>query len=65
MTMRVGDIGFSSPFRYTILIWAILLGFLVFGDVPDLMTLIGSTIIVLTGLYAFYRERKLIEAGQN
>ena len=65
MTMRVGDIGFSSPFRYTILIWAILLGFLVFGDVPDLPTLIGSAIIVLTGLYAFYRERQLArtEAG--
>jgi drug/metabolite transporter (DMT)-like permease len=59
MTMRVGDIGFISPFRYTVLIWAIILGFAVFGDIPDSLTLIGSTIVVLTGLYAFYRERKL------
>ena len=61
MTMRVGDIGFVSPFRYTILIWAIVLGFLVFGDIPDFLTLVGSSIVVLTGLYAFYRERRLIK----
>ena len=61
MTMRVGDIGFISPFRYTILIWAIVLGFLVFDDIPDPLTVIGSTIVVLTGLYAFYRERRLIK----
>ena len=65
MTMRVGDIGFSSPFRYTILIWAIILGLLVFGDVPDLFTLIGSTIVVVTGLYAFYRERQLTRTGHQ
>ena len=62
MTMRVGDIGFISPFRYTILIWAILLGIVVFGDIPDAMTLLGSTIVVLTGLYTFYRERRLAAA---
>jgi len=59
MTMRVGEIGFISPFRYTILIWAILLGIVVFGDIPDLLTIIGSVIVVLTGLYTFYRERLL------
>ncbi len=64
MTMRVGDISFISPFRYTVLIWAIILGFVVFGDVPDLLTLAGSGIVVLTGLYAFHRERgqKVAEA---
>ena len=62
MTMRVGDIGFISPFRYTILIWAILLGIVVFGDIPDAMTLLGSAIVVLTGLYTFYRERRLAAA---
>ena len=59
MTMRVGEIGFISPFRYTILIWAMILGFVVFGDVPDGLTLLGSAIVVLTGIYAFHRERKL------
>ena len=59
VTMRVGEIGFISPFRYTILIWAILLGIIVFGDIPDLLTIIGSVIVVLTGIYTFYRERSL------
>jgi|TARA_R110002124_G_scaffold51649_1_gene149130 drug/metabolite transporter (DMT)-like permease len=59
MAMRVGDISFTSPFRYTILIWAILLGFFVFGDIPDQWTILGSIIIVGSGVYTFYRERNL------
>lgn len=57
MAMRVGDISFSSPFRYTILLWAIILGFVVFGDIPDQWTILGSLIIVGSGVYTFYRER--------
>ncbi len=59
MTMRVGDIGFVSPFRYTVLLWAILLGIVVFGEVPDAPTLLGSLIVVGTGLYTLHRERRL------
>ena len=59
MAMRHGEIGFISPFRYTILIWAILMGFFVFGDIPNAMTLVGSAIVVATGVYTFYRERLL------
>jgi len=57
LAMRTGEISFISPFRYTILIWAVVLGFVVFGDVPDNWTLIGSAIVVGMGVYAFYRER--------
>ena len=46
-----------APFRYSALLWAMLLGYLVFGDVPDAMMVLGASIIVLSGLYAFYRER--------
>ncbi len=59
MTMRVGEIGFVSPFRYTNLIWAILIGIFVFGDIPDFWTLTGSSIVIGMGLYTFHRERKL------
>ena len=59
MTMRVGDISFASPFRYTNLIWAIVIGFVVFGDTLDIGTLMGGTIIVIMGIYTFYRERQL------
>jgi drug/metabolite transporter (DMT)-like permease len=58
MTMRIGDMGFVSPFRYTILIWALILGAVVFGEIPDEMTLAGAAIIAGTGLYTFYRERQ-------
>lgn len=65
MAMRVGDISFSSPFRYTILIWAIILGFVVFGDIPDSWTIIGSLIIVGSGVYTFYRERHVYAKDQK
>lgn len=57
MALRSGDISAIAPFRYTALLWALLLGYLVFGDVPDSMMVLGAAIIVLSGLYAFYRER--------
>jgi len=57
MAMRHGEIGFVAPFRYTILVWAILLGFLVFGDIPDTWTIVGSSIVIGMGIYTFYRER--------
>jgi drug/metabolite transporter (DMT)-like permease len=55
--LRTGDISAVAPFRYSALLWAMLLGYLVFGDVPDAMMVLGASIIVLSGLYAFYRER--------
>jgi drug/metabolite transporter (DMT)-like permease len=59
MTMRIGEIGFVQPFRYTLLVWAILLGIVMFDEWPDLWMLVGSTIVVATGLFTFYRERAL------
>jgi drug/metabolite transporter (DMT)-like permease len=56
--LRSGDISAVAPFRYTALLWALVLGYLVFGDVPDRMMIAGASIIVLSGLYAFYREHK-------
>ncbi len=58
MTMRVGDIAFVSPFRYTVLIWAALLGYLVFDEVPDNYMLMGGLVIALAGVYSFYRESR-------
>lgn len=57
MAMRVGQISFVSPFRYTSLIWAIALGIIVFSDIPDVWTLTGSAIIIVMGIYTFHRER--------
>jgi drug/metabolite transporter (DMT)-like permease len=65
MVMRVGEISFVSPFRYTGLIWAILLGWLVFGDWPDALTLLGAFIVVATGLFTVIRERRQAQAARK
>ena len=59
MTMRVGEMSFIAPFRYTILIWALLLGIFVFGEIPDTLAFVGAAIVVSAGLYTFFRERRL------
>jgi len=61
--MRIGEVAFVSPFRYTVLIWAIILGIIVFGDIPDGWTLVGAAIVVATGIYTFYRERRVMRAA--
>ena len=58
MSTRVGDVSYIAPFRYTALLWAVLLGYLLFGDVPDTAMIIGAAIIVGSGLYTIYRERR-------
>ncbi|MFU8778351.1 MAG: DMT family transporter [Roseovarius sp.] len=59
MVMRVGEISFVAPFRYTSLIWALLLGWLVFGDWPQTLTLVGAAIVVASGLFTLYREAQI------
>lgn len=68
MAMRVGDVAIVAPFRYSALIWAILIGWLVFGEIPKGLTLLGATIVVATGLYTYLREYQLqrrIAASQS
>ncbi|MGO4855570.1 DMT family transporter [Phaeovulum sp. W22_SRMD_FR3] len=61
--MRVGDVGVVAPFRYTSLLFALVLGWLIFGSFPDALTLVGAGLVVATGIYTFFRERRL--ARQN
>lgn len=55
--MRSGEISVVAPFRYTRLVFAMVLGVLVFGERPDLWTLIGSGVIVGSGLFTVLRAR--------
>lgn len=48
-----------APFTYVQLLWVSILGYLVFGDVPDAPTLIGAAVIAASGLYVFHRERRV------
>jgi drug/metabolite transporter (DMT)-like permease len=58
-SMRVGEIGFVQPFRYSLLVWAMLLGIVMFGEWPDGWMLVGSATVVATGLFTLYRERRV------
>ncbi|NIZ63028.1 EamA family transporter [Sedimentitalea sp. CY04] len=56
--MRAGEISVVAPFRYTRLVFAMVLGVLVFGERPDLLTLLGSAVIIGSGLFTVLRERR-------
>jgi len=57
IAMRTGDIPVVAPFRYTAVVLALVLGFVVWGHVPDLVSLAGIALIVIAGLYLLLNER--------
>jgi len=57
--LRLGDAALVTPFRYTALVWAALLGFLIWGHIPDSYTVAGAIIIVGAGIYLVLREAQL------
>ncbi len=52
-----------QPFSYALFVFAVVVGYLMFGDVPDRYTMTGSVLIIASGLYAWYRERVLAQAA--
>lgn len=61
-SFRLGEVALVAPFKYTSLVWAVLLGLLVWGDLPDAWTWIGSTLVVGSGLYIWHRELTLAKS---
>jgi drug/metabolite transporter (DMT)-like permease len=57
--MRASDVSFTAPFRYTGLVWALVIGYAVFDEFPGWITLAGAAVVVSTGIFTLYRERKL------
>ena len=57
--MRIGEISFVTPFRYSRLLFAMVVGITVFQERPDMLTYVGATIIVASGIYTVWRERKV------
>ncbi len=57
--MRVGEVAVVTPFRYTRLLFALALGFAVFGERPDAYTLLGGAVIVSSGLYTILRSARV------
>jgi drug/metabolite transporter (DMT)-like permease len=61
---RTGEVSVVAPFRYTRLVFAIVIGALVFGEWPDGLTYLGAGLIIASGLYSFARERARKRASQ-
>lgn len=55
-SLKYGEVGLVGPFKYTSLLWALLLGLLVWGDVPGPWTWAGAALVIASGLYIWRRE---------
>jgi drug/metabolite transporter (DMT)-like permease len=64
-SFRLAEVGLVAPFKYTSLVWAVLLGLLIWGDLPDAWTWVGSTLVVGSGLYIWHRELSLARSGRG
>ncbi|MDD7909691.1 DMT family transporter [Pseudovibrio exalbescens] len=60
VAMRTGEVSVVTPFRYSRLLFALGFGFAIFGETPDLMMLLGSSIIVLSGIYILVNGRRAL-----
>lgn len=56
--LRVGDAALVTPFRYTALVWAVILGYAVWGHIPDFWTFFGSAVVVVSGIVLAIREAR-------
>ena len=57
LSLKLTPASIVVPYQYSLIVWAIVLGYVVFGDVPDPLTLLGGTVIITAGLYIFWREQ--------
>ncbi len=55
-SLKLAPASLLAPLQYSLLVWAIALGFIFFGDIPDAQIIVGSVIIVLAGLFIFHRK---------
>ena len=55
--LQLADASVVAPYQYALILWSVLFGWQMFGEVPDAYTLIGAAIIMAAGLYIFWRER--------
>ena len=56
-TFRYGEAALVAPFKYSGAVWAAIFGYFIWGDIPDLGTVMGVTIVVVAGIYILHRER--------
>ncbi|OAN79905.1 hypothetical protein A8B78_11735 [Jannaschia sp. EhC01] len=59
LVMRVGEVAVTAPFRYTSLVFALVLGWVFFAEFPNALALTGGAIVVATGVFTLIRERQV------
>ncbi|PDT43258.1 MULTISPECIES: DMT family transporter [Sinorhizobium] len=62
--LKLADAATVAPLQYTLLFWAIVFGWLIFGDTPRLSMVLGAGLIVASGLFIFFREQQLKRQGR-
>lgn len=62
VAMRAGDMAVVSPFRYVAVLFAVVSGYFVFGELPDSLTFLGIAVVIGAGLYTLHRERVRIRS---
>ena len=58
-SLKLAPASVVVPYQYSLIVWAVMFGYAVFGDVPSIATIAGAAIIIGAGLYIFLRERDL------
>ncbi|MEW6639011.1 MAG: DMT family transporter [Pseudomonadota bacterium] len=64
-SLKLAPASIVVPYQYTMIIWAVIFGYVVFGDVPSAATLIGAAIIIGAGFYIFVREQAMGRQAQG
>src|SRR5882757_516279 len=58
-SLKLAPASVVVPYQYSMIVWAVMFGYLVFGDVPPISTIVGAAIIIGAGFYIFLREQRL------
>jgi drug/metabolite transporter (DMT)-like permease len=58
-SLKLAPASVVVPYQYSMIVWAVMFGYVVFGDVPSVATIVGAAIIIGAGLYIFIREQQL------
>src|SRR3954465_14098124 len=62
-SLKLAPASVVVPYQYSMIVWAVIFGFVVFGDVPEIATIVGAAIIIGAGFYIYLRERDLGRGG--
>ncbi|MEL0020517.1 MAG: hypothetical protein VW709_11640, partial [Rickettsiales bacterium] len=55
---RISEAAVVAPFKYSGILWAVVFGYFVWGDIPDAFILTGGTVVVASGLYILHRQTR-------